>query len=148
MSGEKRKSYIQIAFESGWFAVGFARGLVKAAIQAGGDALLTNPNLDHFRQTSSLHAARLGIKAVVDGRGKEAPELEFFGEATAIRAAVRASRDQETRPRVVDEIVEIIAEAGINPELSPLLGDDEAEEAQKLIEGNNRIIDILPQSEA
>src|SRR4051812_21842517 len=130
---ERGKRYINVGFESGLFALGFGRGLGKIALKTTHDKFFAPPDPEHLIQTNTLHVAQLGIKAAHDGLKKNAPELQFFGEATAIRAVVQASHDEVTHPEVVEKIVEMVAEAGINPGLSPLVEDHEAEHAQELL---------------
>ena len=129
-------------FEKSFFMLGIAYGLGRLAAGAAARRTFAPVNPNYLQQTSSLHAAKIGIKAVKEGRERGIPQLEFMGEASVIRAALRSV--DETYPRVTDEIVEDIADAGINPVLSPLLEDSEAVKAQELLRQNNRIIDDLP----
>jgi hypothetical protein len=144
---ESGKKYIRIAFEQSWFTVGLTIGLGKIALKAVDDKIFEDLNLGAMRRTGAIHTAKLGFQAVRDGRRRDVPELEFFGEATLIHAAVSANHDELTHPRLVDEIIEMVADAGINPELSPFVSDEDATQAKELLRQSNRIVDEVPKQE-
>lgn len=90
-------------------------------------------HVHHLQQRAPLMDAQGGIKAIEKGRKYDEPELEFIGGAALTLAAIRAEDNQDISDHVTGEIVRLIHEQGIEPQLTPLLSDEQARRADEVI---------------
>jgi len=84
-------------------------------------------------EDARLHTAVVGRSAIQRGKKVDDPELQFTGEAMVLEAAVKAQDDPNVPENVVEQIVEIAIQEGIDPRLSPLIPDETAEQARQIM---------------
>lgn len=131
----------------GLYASRMAFGVTSRMLEAGANMVLTQPNTYHLRQERPVDEAHIGMDALLRGRTEHIPELEFTGEAMLVAAALRANRDGLMRHNRVIEIVDMVMDASVDAELSPLVSDENVQEVQDLIRENTAVIDFFPNSD-
>lgn len=141
--GNRAKSAFEIGVglsKLGWH---FGIELGSMALRTADDRFLHPPDVRELRRNMRLHDAYIGFDAVARGRAKNVPELVYLGEAAIVHAVVKAEEDPEVSKQSVEQIVDLALEAGVDPELSPLVGDEEAEKAKELIRHNSKVIHLF-----
>lgn len=146
MSKEERSNgWAEFRRGVGRFGYTFTQELGGMALQAiGNSRFLGPPDVQELHRTAPLHQAKLGLAAVSRGRKNDIPELEFTGEAMAVAAVLRANDNPDIPRDEVDQVVGKLIEAGIDPELSPLVPDEQVVQAQQLIRQSSPVIPMFP----
>jgi len=140
--GNKEWGWLKVGLELGKSGWNLAQGIGQLTLQSIEEKMATDVN--GIVQNKPLDDARIGMDAIRRGRTQNSPELEFMGEAAVILAAVRAEETPVVPEQNVAYIAGMIAEAGIDPILSPLVADETAQRAEKLLHRNNPVTEIFP----
>lgn len=126
------KALVEFGRGVGKFGYTFTQEVGGMALQALASRF-ASPDIEKLHSSAPYHETDIGLAAVHRGRKEDIPELEFTGEALAVAAVLRASRNPNIPRDTVDQVVSKLIEAGIDPELSPLVPDEQAVQAQQLM---------------
>lgn len=97
-----------------------------------------------LRQEEPLNDAAVGKRAIEVGRQLDTPELEFIGAATLAKTLLRAETDPATPRHVREQVADILAESGVDPELVPLLDDEEAILVRDIMHRYDKVKPLFP----
>ncbi len=90
----------------------------------------------------------VAMEAIYRGRKRDIPELEFFGEAALAKTLIRAEEDPRTPDGATAELAGQVEQAGIDPELVPLLSDDDAVKAKAIMRSCHKVTHFFPNRQA
>lgn len=100
--------------------------------------------VSQLRQDKPLSDAEVAVDAIETGQQRDIPELEFIGKAALTKALIRAETDPETPGQVTAQLAETAGDVGIDPELVPLLDDDDAQKAKDILHSYDKVKNLFP----
>jgi hypothetical protein len=98
----------------------------------------------NLEEEKPLSDAGVAMKAIESGRQLNLPELEFIGEAVLTKTLIRAETNPATPRHITAQVAETVEEVGIDPELVPLLNDDDAQQAKGILQSYRKVKHLFP----
>lgn len=104
----------------------------------------TSEFVDELMASDFDHQVELATNTYERGRAIKDHELGFFGGGWLLRLLCKADSSPDVPAARTEEIARYVVEEGLNPELEPLLDDNAAERATRVIKRFHPIKHLFP----